>query len=262
MRADVVALVSLGRHPVSKRPRKADLDARALELALGCAPTVMALHAGPAETGGTAALRDYVGAGAARLVILDCVAEADPLPAIAAWLRTEAPRLIVAGVRAEAGECSGMTPFWLAERLDYGVATEIVAIDLRGETARLVQALPGGRRRALETSLPLIVTVGRTGPEPRLSARMRALRGTLDVRSSGPTDIDLRTRWSTRPSRPRPKRLAAPKAAGQDGGSETDQRRELIAPSPDVAADAILDFLDRDGLLVPNTSHAAKELKP
>lgn len=251
--ADVIALASLGRHPVSHRPRKADLDGRALELALGCAPVVTALHAGLA---GAPALREYLGAGAKNLVVLDCAADADPLPALAAWLRAERPRLVVAGARAEAGECSGMVPYLLAERLGCGLAANIVAVDLEGDTAHLIQALSGGKRRALEAALPLVITVGRAGPEPRLSAPMRALRGRLDIRPGGPNRPDDRALWSTKSSRPRPKRLAAPLAAG--GGADTG-RREMLGPDPDAAADAILDFLDRDGLLMTNS---AKEALP
>ena len=248
---DVIALASLGKHPVSQCARKADLDGRALELALGCASAVTALHAGRADA---PALRDYLGAGATNLVVLGCAAEADPLPALAAWLRAARPALIVAGARAEAGECSGMVPHCLAEWLGYGLATNIVAVNLVGEAAHLVQALPGGKRRALEATLPLVITVGRTGPEPRLSARMRAMRGPLDVRPSDANPPDNRTLWSTKPSRPRPKRLAAPLAAGT--GADTG-RREMLGPAPDAAADAILDFLERDGLLMSNSATEA-----
>jgi len=66
---DIAVLLSVGRHPASGRARRADLDARALELALGLADTarVHAIHAGdPQEP----ALREYLGMGIGRLTVL------------------------------------------------------------------------------------------------------------------------------------------------------------------------------------------------
>jgi len=243
--SDIVVLVSVGKHPVSKRARRAALDARALELALGIGSPVMALHAGPTAD----VMRDYLGAGADDLVQLEAATEADPLPALEAWLRDAQPQLVVAGARAEAGECSGMVPFVLAERLGFSLAVDIVAVEIAGETARLIQALPGGKRRKLEAPLPLVITVGRAGPEPRLSARMRAARGVLQSQPGASTGADERAGWATKPSRPRPKRLAAPPGPGQSAAGDTG-RREMIGPTPEAAADAILEFLARDGLLV------------
>ena len=155
---------------------------------------------------------------------------------------------MVAGLRAEAGECSGMVPFVLAERLGYSLAADIVAAEIVGDIAHLVQARPGGRRRRLEASLPLVITVGRAGPEPRLSARLRAARGRLQGEPAAATAVDARAGWATKPSRPRPKRLAAPPNPGQSPTTGTG-RREMIGPDPEEAADAILAFLARESLL-------------
>ena len=241
---DIVALVSIGVHPVSRRARRAELDARALELALGCGSTVTALHAGAAEP---EVLRDYLGAGATDLVQLETASDADPLPALETWLRETSPQLVVSGTRAEAGECSGTVPFILAERLGFALATDIVALEIEGGMARLIQAVPGGKRRRLEAPLPLIVTVGRPGPDPRLSARMRAMRGALQRQPVAAGRVDERPSWPSKPSRPRPKRIVPPPGPGQAPAADTG-RREMIGPTPDEAADAILDFLARDGL--------------
>ena len=249
----IVVLVSVGKHPVSKRARRAALDARALELALGIGSPVTALHAGPTKN----IMQDYLGAGADDLVHLEAATEADPLPALEAWLRDAQPRLVVAGARAEAGECSGMVPFVLAERLEFSLAVNIVKVEISGETARLIQALPGGKRRKLEAPLPLVITVGRAGPEPRLSARMRAARGVLQSQPSASTGADERASWVTRPSRPRPKRPVVPPGPGQSAATDTG-RREMIGSTPEAAADAILEFLARDGLLLTNATPEAR----
>jgi hypothetical protein len=51
--------------------------------------------------------------------------------------------------------------------------------------------------------------------------------------------------WPTRPARRRPRPLLA---AGADAPATA--RRELIGPDPTEAADAILDFLERESLIV------------
>lgn len=242
----VLVLVSIGKHPVSLRPRRADFDARALELALATGQPVTALHAGRAGDN-EPVLRDYLGTGAAEIMVLGCAADDDPLGLLEDELRSRRPRLVVAGSQAEAGEGSGMLPFLLAERLGYAIATDIVDISFTQTGIRLVKALPGGRRRVLETTSPLLVTVDRRGPAPRLSARMPALRGPLRKLPATSQSRDDRLAWSLRPGRQRPRRLAAPSIGGTS--ADGDARREMIAPDADAAAEAILNFLERDGLL-------------
>ena len=62
MTLNVAILVSAGAHSLSGRPRRADLDARAIELALRLSPSapLHVVHAGDPKE---AALRDYLGAG-------------------------------------------------------------------------------------------------------------------------------------------------------------------------------------------------------
>src|SRR5690349_249452 len=90
---DVAVLLSIGSHPASGRPRRAPLDAQALELALrltesGQTARIHALHAGnPDEP----SLRDYLGMGLDRLEVLETAPGADPVPALIARLRELAP---------------------------------------------------------------------------------------------------------------------------------------------------------------------------
>ena len=106
MTFEVAVLLSVGRHPASGRARRAELDSRALELALrlaaasagdGAPVRVHAVHAGsPAEP----ALRDYLGMGVERLTVLDIPASADPLAPLIAHLAARRPSLVLAGMRA------------------------------------------------------------------------------------------------------------------------------------------------------------------
>src|SRR5215468_1972720 len=105
MALDVAVLLSIGRHPASGRSRRADLDARALELALRLGPGVRihAIHAGdPAEP----ALADYLGMGIESLTVLRQPPGSDVLPALASRLAVLKPALIFAGLATEAGEGS------------------------------------------------------------------------------------------------------------------------------------------------------------
>src|SRR5579864_5010808 len=108
---EVAVLLSIGRHPASGRAVRADLDARALELALGMADAarVHAIHAGdPADP----VLRDYLGMGIGELTVLS-VRDGDVAEALARYLGRLRPTIVLAGSRAECGEASGMLPYRL-----------------------------------------------------------------------------------------------------------------------------------------------------
>ena len=242
---EVVVLVSLGAHPASLRHRVADLDGRALGIAQAQGRSVTALHAGPAAA--AAALRPCLGMGADRLIVLDLPPGSDPLPALAAWLKAADPALVLAGDRAETGPGNGMVPFWLAERLGWGLVTALVGLDLLDGAARATQALARGRRRIVEAALPLIATVGRTAPAAPLSAIGQALRGVVREQPGQPVQPAESRHWTACPARARPRPLLAPGAgpAAADGTA----RREMIAPDPVAAADAILDLLERESLI-------------
>ncbi|MFO1057761.1 MAG: hypothetical protein U1E53_12440 [Dongiaceae bacterium] len=158
----VTVLVSIGRHPASGRARRADRDARAVELALAAGLAPRLLHAGDAAC---PALQDYLGMGVAELAVLPQPAGSDALAPLAEALRGR-PGLVLAGAAAEAGEGSGMLPYLLAERLGLPLLPGLVALEPPAPdgTLHLVQALPGGRRRRLRARPPLLATVGERAP--------------------------------------------------------------------------------------------------
>ncbi len=251
MPIDAVVLVSVGRHPASGRARRADLDARALELALrqGIVPRV--LHAGDA---GEPALREYLGMGIGRLTVLAQPAEADALPALLGHARETA--LVLAGSRAETGEGSGFLPYALAHALGAALVPDIVDLKLTADGAELVQSVAGGRRRALGAGFPLVVTVGPAAPEARAVAYGPARRGTIErIDVARPEPDPLRGEWRELPARPRPRRLkiVAGASAAERLKAATEMQagrgRLLVHPAPEEAARAILDYLADERIL-------------
>lgn len=254
---DVAVLLSVGRHPASGRPRRAPLDAQALELALrlvegGHAARVHALHAGdPANP----ALRDYLGMGLDRLEVLELASGADPVPALATRLRALAPALVLAGAVAEGGEDSGMVPYLVARSLERPLVPDVVALELSGGGAELTQALPRGRRRLVGAGLPLVATLHGSAPAARQSAFARARRGVVDVLPAEGVADDFLADCTVRPWRAKPRLMVS-----RRGGSALDrlkaatetrtgQGRLMVRPSPEDAASAIYECLIEQGMI-------------
>ena len=163
--AEIVVLLSAGRHPATGRLRPAEGDSRALAVADGLAKRghdVTALHAGPDDQ----PLRMYGGFGIGSLTRLAMDEHADALAVIAGWLNARRPSLVLAGARAEQGEGSGLLPYALAQALGGTCIPDVAAVEDLGERVVLIQALPGGRRRRLAASLPSIVSVAHAAPLP------------------------------------------------------------------------------------------------
>jgi electron transfer flavoprotein beta subunit len=253
--APIIVLLSLGRHPVSGRARRAERDARALTLALATGLPVVGLHTGPPHE----ALRDYLGMGLKQLVALDVPEGGDPVPALAAFIGAQMPkpRLILAGSMAEAGEASGLVPYLVAEQLGLALAPGVASLAVEPEGLAFVQALPRGARRQLFSALPVLATVDLHGPRPRQVARGPALRGVVRVDSVPPSPAvavlspEITAR---RPARMRPKRIGP--AATQAAGGET---RLLVDPDPREAAREILKFLEAERLLPQRRTEASQE---
>ncbi len=258
-RLKVAALVSVGRHPVTGRPRRAEYDARAVEMGLALAtPEYLSLvHAGDCSPEAEGALRGYLGMGIAAVDVLQQPAGADIVPALEAWLRDRGPRLVLCGARGETGEASGLVPFLLAERLGWSLVSglaEVEAVD--GDTMTVLQALPRGQRRRLKVHLPAVVTVDAAAQPARQSAYGPARRGKLRRLEAEVTPDGEAASWTTASAKKRPKRLkivkaisardrfkaAAAKAEG--GGGQV-----LAGVSAQAGAEAILKLLREEGVL-------------
>ncbi len=252
---EVVVLVSAGRHPVSGRPRRSPLDARALELALRLPDAaVRVIHAGvPDEP----ALRDYLGMGLDRLTVLALSPGCDPVPALAAYLGQHVPDLLLTGARGEGGEDSGMVPYLMAQSLGCALIPDAVGIAVNAGTAEVTQVLPRGRRRLIPARTPVVVTTHAAAPDPRPSAFARARRGVIAIEPATAPADEFLTGCDIRPWRPRPKLLRVArggtaldrlKAATE---TKTGKGRLLVQPDPEEAAAAIFASLVEQGTITP-----------
>jgi electron transfer flavoprotein beta subunit len=112
MSTKVISLVSIGAHPTSGRPRRAEQDARAVELGLQLAgDNLQVLHAGDPPKRRCAPTWAWAGATACA----GTTGWRRCLPALTAYLRDAGAQVVLTGSQAETGEGSGMLPFLLAE---------------------------------------------------------------------------------------------------------------------------------------------------
>jgi len=256
----VISLVSIGEHPTSGRPRRAEQDARAIELGLKLVgDNLHILHAGQIseDESQQSALRSYLGMGLSEINVLSMLEKADAVLPIAEYLIQQKPDIILTGVRAEKGESSGMLPYLLAKQLGFGMVTsiaDILSIDKVNQQAEVLQALPRGQRRKIKIDLPFIASVDMAANQPRQSAFGPATRGKFSVTLGG-TFNDLEPSiWQTAKAKKRPKRLkiikantaaerfkaATAKATG--GGGK-------MVHGVEESAQAILDLLIEEGIL-------------
>ncbi|AXQ50107.1 electron transfer flavoprotein subunit beta [Pseudomonas vlassakiae] len=255
MSTKVISLVSIGAHPSSGRARRAEQDARAVELGLQLAgDNLQVVHAGdPREE----ALRAYLGMGLGHLDVLEQPAGADVLGVLGDYLRDAGAQLVLTGSQAETGEGSGMLPFLLAEKLGWPLVVGLAEVEsIDNGTAQVLQALPRGQRRRLKVRLPLLATVDNAAPKPRQSAFGPARRGVLAARNVAIVEDELLADAELQPARPRPKRLKVIKAkSGADRMKAATAKasggggKVLKDVSPQEGAEAILKLLVEEGVL-------------
>ncbi|WP_210712902.1 electron transfer flavoprotein subunit beta [Pseudomonas sp. MWU349] len=255
MNSNVISLVSIGAHPTSGRPRRAEQDARAVELGLQLAgDKLQVLHAGDVAE---PALRAYLGMGLEQLHVLEQPAGADALPILTQYLRDAGVQVVLTGSQAETGEGSGMLPFLLAENLGWPLVVGLAQIEsLADGVAHVLQALPRGQRRRLKVRLPFLATVDNAAPKPRQSAYGPARRGVLQADQVVVVEDELFTGSSLQPAKPRPKRLKVIKAkSGADRMKAATAKASggtgqvLKGVSPEAGAEAILKLLIEEGVV-------------
>ena len=251
----VTALVSQGAHPTSGRPRRAEQDARAVELGLRLSPKHLeVLHAGNPEA---EALRSYLGMGLNELNVLEQPAGSDALPVLVDYLQGTSTQVVLTGSQAETGEGSGMLPFLLAERLGWPLVVGLAEVEsVQDNIAHVLQALPRGQRRRLKVRLPFVASVDNAAPVARQSAFGPARRGQISASEVEIVTDSLLTEAQLNSARPRPKRLKVIKAktgaermkaatAKASGGGG----KVLAGVSAAEGAEAIFKLLIEEGVL-------------
>lgn len=254
----VAALLSVGQHPVTGRTRRADQDARSLEMALSL-PNIelLPVHAGWVDDTSELALRSYLGMGVSELHLLQQPAKADVIPVLEAFMRQQQVSLVLCGGRAESGEGSGLLPYLLAQRLGWPVVSGLAEIEhIQNGSVTLLQALPRGQRRRLKVTLPAVIAVDTAAPAARQSAFGPARRGQL-LQQAADVTADLESGdWKFKPARKRPRRLKIIKAtSARDRFKAAAAKAEASGGqvvqnlSADESADAILKILLEEGVL-------------
>ncbi len=251
----IMALVSVGRHPTSGRSRRAPQDARAVELGLRLAGEGLSLlHAGDSDN---SALRQYLGMGPQTIDVIEQADTDDAIGLLVRAVELQQPHIVLTGMRAESGEGSGMTPYVLAQQLGWPMVSGIADIvHIQGRQAQLLQALPGGQRRAISVDLPFIGSVDNAAHSPRQSAYGAARRGCIKVQSATTCVDKARANWQVSAAKKRPKRIAMAKATtaaerlkaatvkSSGGGG-----RVMLEESNREKAQAILVMLKEEGVL-------------
>ncbi len=117
--------------------------------------------------------------------------------------------LVLTGTRAEGAFDTGMLPYQIAARLDFGLAGTAVAVALRDGCAEIRQFLPKGLRRKVAVKLPAVVAVHPlAGVEPRYAyARLR--EGRIEARPAAASPSAGLEAWRSAPAERKPVRLAA-----------------------------------------------------
>lgn len=252
---NIVALISVGAHPTSGRTRRAEQDARAVELGLRLAGERLQLvHAGDPEE---EALRGYLGMGLTELTVLKQPRGADALPVLAEHLANAGAQIVLTGSQAETGEGSGMLPYLLAERLGWPLVVGLAEVEsVENGNALVLQALPRGQRRRLKVRLPFLASIDSAGPSARQSAFGPARRGQLNAAAVPVTEDELLADAQLQPARPRPKRLkviqgktAADRLKAATAKASGDGGQVLRDVSPEEGAEAIFKLLREEGVL-------------
>lgn len=189
---------------------------------------------------------------------------------LARFWQQEPPDLILCGERCVNGRGTGLVPFALAANLGWPLLPAAAHIVWDGPRVTVERVVERGDREVLVASVPAVITVAEAHPLTAYPALANAYRAR--VRRLRPADLGLSvadleeaapllSEVERRKARPRPRKLyvppstmsAADRLAALLGGSAPRGRsgggNKFFEGPPDKAAEAILDFLRKEGMI-------------
>lgn len=274
----VMTLVSLGCHPISGRGRLAEQDGRAVELGMKLAGEDLALlHAESTSDSAfpplsdidkEAQLRRFLGMGLPDIAVVKPDVKQDVVASLMSAIIDRQPQILLTGVRAESGEGSGMVPYLLAEMLAWPMVSNITdIIEVTGNEAQVLQALPRGQRRLINVKLPFIASVNMAANKPRQSAFGPAKRGRVSFSNEAEADALITSElftipdngeldWQVTPAKPRSKRMkvikaktAADRLKAATVKTSSAGGKVMVDETLTEKAQAIIDLLQSEGVL-------------
>ena len=187
----------------------------------GGATEVVVVSIGPAQNQET--IRTALAMGADRGVHIEALHDIEPL-AVAKLLKAvverENPGLVLVGKQAIDDDCN-QTGQMLAALLGWAQGTFVSALDVAGDTAKIVREVDGGLEH-LEIKMPAIVSVDLRLNEPRYASLpniMKAKKKPLDSLTVDDLSVDIKPRLTV---------VKVEEPAAREAGIKVADVRELV----------------------------------
>ena len=187
----------------------------------GGAEEVVVVSIGPAQNQET--IRTALAMGADRGIHIEALHEIEPL-AVAKLLKAvverENPGLVLVGKQAIDDDCN-QTGQMLAALLGWAQGTFVSALDVAGDTAKIVREVDGGLEH-LEIKIPAIVSVDLRLNEPRYASLpniMKAKKKPLDSLNVDDLGVDIKPRLTV---------IKVEEPAAREAGIKVADVKELV----------------------------------
>jgi electron transfer flavoprotein beta subunit len=187
----------------------------------GAAAEVVVVSIGPAQNQET--IRTSLAMGADRGIHIEALHDIEPLAVaklLKAVVKRENPGLVLVGKQAIDDDCN-QTGQMLAALLGWAQGTFVSALDVVGDTAKIVREVDGGLEH-LEIKMPAIVSVDLRLNEPRYASLpniMKAKKKPIDSLTITDLDVDIK---------PRLKVVKIEEPAAREAGVKVADVRELV----------------------------------
>ena len=187
----------------------------------GGASEVVVVSIGPAQNQET--IRTSLAMGADRGIYIESSHDIEPLAVaklLKAVVQRENPGLVLVGKQAIDDDCN-QTGQMLAALLGWAQGTFVSALDVVGDTAKIVREVDGGLEH-LEIKMPAIVSVDLRLNEPRYASLpniMKAKKKPIDSLTINDLDVDIKPRLQV---------IKVEEPAAREAGVKVADVRELV----------------------------------